>query len=54
MFVHKHLSDAILANHRLVYVVRCIGFSEMRLQRYNFFPILQTFSKNIRTFAPVF
>ena len=26
----------------------------MRVQRYNFFPILQTFSKNIRTFAAVF
>ena len=26
----------------------------MRVQRYNFFSILQIFSKNIRTFAPVF
>jgi len=39
MFVHKHLSDAILANHRRVYVVRCIGFSEMRVQRYDNFCI---------------
>jgi hypothetical protein len=26
----------------------------MRVQRYNFFPILQTFSKNIRNFAAEF
>ena len=40
-----------LPNHRRDYVVRCIGFSEMRVQRYNFFLIPTNISKKSCTFA---
>ena len=43
-----------LPNHRAVYVVKCSGFSEMRVQRYKYFGKYQSFCEKSSNFAPEF